>query len=116
MNGIEFIAFALFLFWIFGLVSILFDLDHLWKLYGHTAPVNLTEWDGRPLHTPAVGFIVSGVCSVVFLAFIYGLVGSIYENFRTEIWLLILIGLNVATYLVAWRMGIKLNKRLGNEQ
>jgi len=115
MYHIEFVTCALFLFWIFGIVSILFDLDHLWKLYGYSPPVNLTNWDGRPLHDSIVCLIVSGICSVVLSAFIYGLGGSLFENFRTPIWLMILIGLNVATYLVSWRLGIRLNKRLGNE-
>lgn len=115
MYNIEFISYALFLFWVFGLMSVLLDLDHLWKLYGYNPPVNLTDWDGRPLHDSIVCLIVSGICSVVFLALIYGLVGNIFGGFRKGIWLLIMLGLNIATYLTSWRLGSKLNEMLEND-
>lgn len=96
-------------------MSVLLDLDHLWKLYGYKPPINLTNWAGRPLHNSAVFLIVSGICSVIFLAFIYGLAGLLFETFRKVVWVWILFGLNIMTYLVSWRLGSKLNERLGNE-
>ncbi len=115
MHNVEFVSYALFLFWIFGLMSVLLDLDHLWKLYGYTPPINLTNWYGRPLHNSIVYLFVSGICSIVFLTLIYGLVGILFEAFREIVWMEILFGLNILTYLVSWRLGSKLNKRLGNE-
>ena len=115
MYNIEFVTLTLFLFWIFGFMSVLLDLDHLWRLYGYNPPINLTNWTGRPLHNSVVYLIVSGFCSVVFLAFIYGLAGSLFQEFGKAIWMLMLFGLNIMTYLVSWRLGSKLNEMLEND-
>lgn len=66
----EFIARTLLVFWIAGCLSVLVDLDHLWKLVGVEAPLNLTDWVGRPLHHPVVFMLYAIICGLLTVAFV----------------------------------------------
>ena len=51
---------ALFIFGYCGLVGVLVDLDHFWKIFEMAEPFSLTWFVGRALHTTLV-FILYGV-------------------------------------------------------
>jgi hypothetical protein len=51
---------TIFVFGICGLVGVLVDLDHIWKICGMAEPFSLTWFVGRALHTTLV-FILYGV-------------------------------------------------------
>jgi hypothetical protein len=59
----------LLIFGICGIVSVLADLDHIWKILGLEEPINLTYYPGRALHTTLV-FILYG-CIAGCIAFAY---------------------------------------------
>jgi len=67
-NGM--VARALFVFWIAGCLSVLVDLDHVWKYAGLEEPVNFTGWIGRPFHHPVVFVLYAVVCGLFVLAFV----------------------------------------------
>jgi hypothetical protein len=66
---------AFFYFWIFGIISVLLDLDHVIQVYQHGMDLNLTNiahFGTRPLHLPililsSIIFIVSGALLLRFL-------------------------------------------------
>ena len=63
---------ALFVFWIFGCISVLADMDHIWFRLGRVAPVNVSHWPGRTLHHPIIYFVLSIVLGIFVLPFVYG--------------------------------------------
>lgn len=72
MNRGVYARFTLFIFCFCGIAGISPDLDHVWDICGLQAPINLSGWNGRCLHTPLV-FILGGIVAGCILAtFAYG--------------------------------------------
>lgn len=61
----------LFIFGICGAVSVLADLDHIWKIFGMEEPINLTYFPGRALHTPLVFILYGVIAGCIIFAYAY---------------------------------------------
>jgi len=72
MVWLEFIAQTLFIFWIFGCISVLADLDHIWFYFGRREPVNFTNWPGRCLHHPIIFLVFACLFGIFVLPSVFG--------------------------------------------
>ena len=70
VSNSELVARTLLVFWIAGFLSVLVDLDHLWKYSGLEEPFNLTGWIGRPFHHPMVYMLLGILCGVLVVALV----------------------------------------------
>jgi len=60
---------TLLLFWIFGGIGVLVDVDSIWKILGITSPINFTLLEGRDFHTPLLFILFASIFSIVATAF-----------------------------------------------
>jgi hypothetical protein len=68
MRYVKFIG-ALLIVWIFGSISVLVDLDSIWKILGITSPFNFTLLEGRDFHTPLLFVLFACIFSIVATTF-----------------------------------------------
>lgn len=84
MRVIKYVAAGSFLaFCISGFISIFFDFDHIWWLFGMEEPINFTGFYGRPFHTAPVAILVSIICAIIVATFIRRWIK--YERIRNEL-------------------------------
>ena len=71
MVWLELITQTLFLLWIFGCISVLADLDHIWFRLGRDEPFNVTHWPGRCLHHPVIYLVISLLLGIFILPSVF---------------------------------------------
>jgi hypothetical protein len=96
---IEFINISLFIFWISGIISVLVDMDHIWRIMGRKPPINYSKWNGRPLHTSIVFFCIAILCGFFVCTFVL----RFYVQMATTMGELGILGvlcyLNIGTFI-----------------
>jgi hypothetical protein len=112
MALIGIITYALFIFWIGGIVSIFIDSDHIFGLIGRKPSFKFSETYGRPFHTRTIFILVAYVISFFMGTFIYGFYKGILLGIGDGETLLLMLGLNIFTYLGSKYLGNKFFLRL----
>lgn len=102
------VAYALFILWCCGTSSILVDFDHIWSIIGREPPITLCTGYGRPLHTRRVFIVFACICAGIMVTFGTGFYRGIVVFLGIEMVLLLMIVMNVVTYLFSKRLGKKL--------
>jgi len=91
---------ALFMFWIFGISSVLIDADHLWAFFHWIPPIDIGPTSARCLHNPIFYCILSGIASIIVAPFINGYVAKIRHNLiRKKLYLLIFLDVGTFVFL-----------------
>jgi len=108
--------YALFVFWVCGSLSVLIDIDHIFVLIGRKPPFKLSESYGRPLHNRAIFALVAIIISFFMATFIDGFYRNILLGSGTGNAILLLIGLNIATYYIVKKIGLRFGKRLREQR
>jgi hypothetical protein len=87
-DKIAIVVSALFIFGLFGVPSLLVDVDHIWKILGITSPVNFTIVEGRDIHTPLLFVMSACIFSIIVTAFAFRqrIIGRIMGIFPFGIW------------------------------
>jgi len=62
---------AFCIFGIVGFVSVLVDMDSIWKVLGITSPLNFTIVEGRDFHTPLLFILIACVASIIITTFAF---------------------------------------------
>ena len=60
---------ALLFFGIFGIISVLVDVDSIWKILEISAPVDFTDTLGRNFHTTLLFIMYACIFSIIATAF-----------------------------------------------
>ena len=70
-DNIAVIVYSLLIFGTFGFISVLVDLDSIWKILGVASPLNFTLLEGRDFHTPLLFVMYACIFSIVATAFAF---------------------------------------------
>lgn len=113
---IGWILYALFVFWISGVISVLIDIDHIFVLTGRKPPIKFSDTYGRPLHSRVIFTLVAVGISFVMATFVDGLYREILLGCGVGGAILFLVGLIVITGVVTKKVGRNFGNKLREQR